>query len=396
MSRKAHPWGTPPWTVDFRPTAHPLPEQVDFAIVGGGFTGLSAAAWLRRLAPKKSVLVLEASSLGEGASGRTGGLVLAETAAGPLPDLGDVLAGYKWILRALRVDARLELPGVWELGRTHPAKGSPISWKDSGNLQVVRTVPGGAVDPGKAVAGLARAAEHAGAQIVEQAEVQSIEYSNPLRLRVVQKDRKRIQQKEIRAGQVLLATNAFSLELGDLQGTTQPKLTLALATAPLTVAQLKAIGLFSRHPFYTLDLPYLWGRLLESNGIVFGAGLVPMPTSIASLFTRHKPGKPSSQFAAPNLYRFDVRKGEAAKSFRWLEGRVHQLHPALKSVRITHRWAGPILFTEGMLPIFRRHPRSENVMVLAGYNGHGVALSVYLGQWAAEALLGTRRLPSWS
>jgi gamma-glutamylputrescine oxidase len=393
MSCKTHPWGTPPWTVDFRPAAHPLPDQVDFAVVGGGFTGLSAAAWLRTLAPKKSVLVLEASALGEGASGRSGGLALAETAAGPLPDLGDVLAGYKKILRTLHINAKLEIPGVWELGRSNPAKGSPISWNDSGNLQVVRTVPGGAVDPGKVVSGLARAAEHAGAQITEHAQVQAIEYSKPLRMRVGQNIRGRIQEEEISAGQVLLATNALSLELSDLQGATQPKLTLALATAPLTAAQLKAIGLYSRHAFYTVDLPYLWGRLLESNGIVFGAGLVPMPASIASLFT--KPGKDSNQFAAPNLCRFDVRKGEAAESFRWLEGRVHKLHPVLKSVRITHRWAGPILFTEGMRPIFRRHPRSENVLVLAGYNGHGVALSVYLGQWAAEALLGTRQLPSW-
>jgi len=393
MSRKTHPWGTPPWTVDFRPAASPLPEQVDFAIVGGGFTGLAAAAWLRRLAPKKCVLVFETSSLGEGASGRTGGLALAETAAGSLAGLGDVLAGYKKTLRLLRISAGLELPGVWELGRMNPAKGSPISWKDSGNLQVVRTVPGGAVDPGKVVAGLARAAEQAGAQIVEHAEVHAIEYSKPPCLHVRQKVRARIQQKEIRAGQVLLATNALSLELSELQGTTQPKLTLALATAPLTAAQLKAIGLFSRHPFYTIDLPYLWGRLLESKGVVFGAGLVPMPSSIASLFTK---SKHSQQFAAPDLYRFDVRKGEAAESFRWLEGRVHQLHPALKSVRITHRWAGPILFTDGMRPIFRRHPRSESVMLLAGYNGHGVALSVYLGQWAAEALLGCRALPPWS
>src|SRR5215467_5335792 len=101
MSSKTHPWGTPPWTVDFRPAARPLPEQVDFAIVGGGFTGLATAAWLRRLAPKKSVLVLEAFTIGEGASGRTGGLTLAETAAGPMPGLGDVLAGYNKILRAL-------------------------------------------------------------------------------------------------------------------------------------------------------------------------------------------------------------------------------------------------------------------------------------------------------
>jgi len=394
MSGKKHPWGTPPWTVDFRPAARPVPEAVDFAIVGGGFTGLSAAAWLRRLAPQKSVIALEASLVGEGASGRTGGLALADTAEGPLPGLGDVLAGYKKILRALRINAGLELPGTWELGRSNPAKGSPIRWNDSGDLQVVRTVPGGAVDPGKVIAGLARAAETAGAQIVEHAEVEEIEYCNPPRLKVRQKTRGRIQQKPICAGQILLATNAFSLELSELRGATQPKLTLALATAPLTAAQLKAIGLASRHPFYTIDLPYLWGRLLKSNGVVFGAGLVPMPASIASLFA--KPGKDPQQFAASNLYRYDVRKGEAAETFRWLEARVHQLHPVLESVRITHRWAGPILFTEGMRPIFRRHPRSENVWFLGGYNGHGVALSVYLGQWAAEALLGIRRLPSWS
>src|SRR5437016_2002893 len=99
MSRQTHPWGVPPWSVDFRPAPGPLPDRVDFAIVGGGFTGLCAAAWLARLAPKKSVLVLEASALGEGASGRTGGLALEDTAAGPLPGLGDVLAGYQKILR---------------------------------------------------------------------------------------------------------------------------------------------------------------------------------------------------------------------------------------------------------------------------------------------------------
>src|SRR5437763_1726358 len=75
--RKAHPWGTPPWRVDFRPAPSSLPDQVDFAIVGGGFSGLSAAAWLRRFAPGKSVLVLESASLGDGASGRTGGMALS-------------------------------------------------------------------------------------------------------------------------------------------------------------------------------------------------------------------------------------------------------------------------------------------------------------------------------
>ena len=398
--RKAHPWGAPPWTVDFRPVPRSLPDYVDFAIVGGGFTGLSAAAWLRRFAPGRSVLVLESASLGDGASGRTGGMALAETAAGQLPGLGDVLAGYKKILRALRIDSRLTLPGAWELGRSAPAtkgsdpvgKHSPISWSDSGELKVVRRVPGGTVDPGKVVAGLARAAENAGAQIVERAEVRALDFSSPLRLHVRRNLRGRIHEKEIRAEQVLLATNASSLELSGLRAAVEPKLTFALATAPPSAAQLKAIGLSSRRPFYTLDFPYLWGRLLESNGVIFGSGLVPAPVGMPFGVPL---GVHSRKNGAHELRRYDVRRGEAAERLLWLEGRVRRLHPALASVRITHRWGGPILFTEDMRPIFRRHPRSKQVMVLAGYNGHGVALSVYLGKWAAEALLDRRPLPPW-
>jgi glycine/D-amino acid oxidase-like deaminating enzyme len=389
--RRPHPWGAPPWNVDFRPAPSVFSNHVDFAIVGGGFSGLSAAAWLRRFAPGKSVLVLESASLGDGASGRTGGMALSETAAGNLPGLGDVLAGYKKILRALRIDSRLALPGVWELGRSAPAEDSPISWSDSGNLKVVRLVPGGTVDPGKVLAGLARAAENAGAQIVEHAEVRSLDFSNPPRLRVRRNLHGGIHQKEIRAGQILLATNAFSLELSGLRAAV-PKLTFALATAPLSAAQLKAIGLASRRPFYTVDLPYLWGRLLESNGVIFGAGLVPPYVGAPSRFPL---GDGSSKYASRDLHRYDVRRGQSADRLRWLENRVRHLHAALASVRITHRWGGPILLTEKMRPVFRRHPRSEQVTILAGYNGHGVALSVYLGKWAAEALLARRALPSW-
>jgi gamma-glutamylputrescine oxidase len=386
--------------VDFCPAARTLPDHVDFAIVGGGFSGLSAAAWLGRLAPGRSVVVLEAGSLGDGASGRTGGMALADTAAGKLPGLGEVLAGYKKILRDFRIESRLRLPGVWELGHFAPAtessgpagKPSPISWSDSGELKVVRRVPGGAVDPGKVVAGLARAAERTGAQIVEHAGVRSIDFSKPLRLHVRYKLRGRIRQKEILAEQILLATNAFSLGLSGLRAAAAPKLTMALATAPLSAAQLKATGLSSRRPFYTIDLPYLWGRLLDSNGVIFGAGLVPPYVGSPSHFPL---GPRSARSRVHDLHRYDVRRGEAAERLRWLEERVRNLHPDLGRVRITHRWGGPILLTEGMRPIFRRHPRSKQLMILAGYNGHGVALSVYLGKWAAETLLGRRQLPDW-
>ena len=92
---------------------------MDFAIIGGGFTGLAAAAWLRLLAPEKSVAVFEAARIGAGASGRTGGMVLAETAAGNQPGLGDVLAGFQSILEKLKVRCDLKLNGAWEIARKH-------------------------------------------------------------------------------------------------------------------------------------------------------------------------------------------------------------------------------------------------------------------------------------
>jgi glycine/D-amino acid oxidase-like deaminating enzyme len=247
------------------------------------------------------------------------------------------------------------------------------------------------------VAGLARAAENAGAQIVEHAEVRKLDFSNPVRVHVHHNQRGRIRSKMIRAQQVLLATNAFSLELSGLRASAEPKLTFALATAPLSAAQLKAIGLSSRHPFYTVDLPYLWGRLLDSNAVIFGAGLVPPYVGPPALFPL---GSSSTKNRAHDLRRYDVRRGESAERLRWLETRVRHLHPALKSVRITHRWGGPILLTKEMRPVFRwftpqGNLRDKQVMILAGYNGHGVALSVYLGKWAAEALLARRPLPRW-
>ena len=89
-----------------------MPGSVDFAVVGAGFTGLSAAAELRRLDPSKTVAVFEAESVGARSSGLTGGLVLAETAAGDLPGLGDVLGGYAHVLSKLEANGEVSLQGA--------------------------------------------------------------------------------------------------------------------------------------------------------------------------------------------------------------------------------------------------------------------------------------------
>jgi glycine/D-amino acid oxidase-like deaminating enzyme len=361
-------WGNPPWIIDFNSTARALPSEVDFAIVGGGFSGLSAAARLRQVLPDKTTAVFEADRVGAGSSGRTGGLTLAESAAGDLPGLGDVLDGFAEILQELKIDCDFNLPRVWELGRSKVKKDSPISWNDSGALGVVNDVPGGSVDPGKLVTGLARAAQRSGAAIFEHARVDKISHEQPLELEV--------SGRRVRAGHILLATNAESLELNDLSGSAEPKFTLALATAPLTDAQIKNVGLSTHQPFYTVDLPYLWGRSLHDRRLIFGSGLVHL---------EHW----------SELLNLDISTGETAGLMRLLELRVRSLHPALENIQFTNRWGGPILITEEMKPVFSHHLKRKNIIVLGGYSGHGVALSVYLGRWAADVLAGKRKLPSW-
>ena len=363
-------WGQPPWKIEFRPTPRLVPEEVDVAIVGGGFTGLAAAAWLRYISPEKTVAVFEAESIGSGASGRTGGMVLGETAAGDLPGLGNVLAGFSFTLRELAVDCDLVLPGAWEIGRANHLPNSPIAWQDSGDLRATRELPGGTIDPGKLVSGLARAAEKSGALIVENAPVEDIHFTDSLRLRV--------REREVRASHAILATNALSLELTSLAKRTEPKLTLAVATKPLKPADLEVLGLASGHSFYTVDLPYLWGRTLCKGGVIFGGGIIAVDNW-------------------RQLESLDISTGKSAEIIAKVERRVRGLHPSLRSIGFSHWWGGPVLFGhnwEGR-PVFASHPKLPNTLVLGAYSGHGVALSVYLGRWASEATLGRKKLPSW-
>ena len=366
-TRTTKNWGRRPWVVNFHVTKRPLPAVVDVAVVGGGFTGLAAAAWLRKLDQSKSVALFEAGEFGEGSSGHTGGVALAETAAGDMPGLGDVLAGYKHITTELEVNGDLVLLGCYELARSNPLPTSPICWKDSGDLCATKEVPGGTVDPGKTVGGLARAAEAQNALLFEETAVEDVCFSAQTELRTT--------AGVVRATKVLFATNAYSSELTGLEKSIQPAFTTAVLTAPLGDAQIEQIGLAERKPFYTVDLPYLWGRLF-GNAVMFGAGLI--------FFNDWR-----------ELNSLDIEKGEAPDVFGRLEWRIRGMAKPLEDVEFTHRWGGPIAISKEWKPIFRRHERSEDAIVLGGFSGHGVALSVYLGAWAAEVLLGRRMLPEW-
>lgn len=356
---EGHNWGLPIWRIDFECRPGPLPEKTEIAIVGAGFTGLSAAYHLRRARPDRRVTVLEAETVGSGASGRTGGVVLDDTAAGPAPEFAHCLESAAELIARERIDCAWTTPGCWEVRHDAALPAAPLDWNDQGMpLRVSRMVPGGTVDPGQLVAGLARAALAAGAAIHEQSPVTSLDFGNPLRLHTP--------AGSLEAEWVVLATNAYWSRISEIDEHGVPLLTLALTTEPLEQPAIEAAGLGRRIPFYTQDLPYLWGRLTADNRLLAGAGLVPAADG-------------------------DVRAVSLdSGTFVELERRVRGLHPALARVAVTHRWAGPIVITDDWRPVLREHSRSPRVLVAGGYSGHGVVQSIRMGRLLAARLTGWR------
>jgi gamma-glutamylputrescine oxidase len=359
-------WGEAPWRVDLAIPPAPPPAACDVAVIGAGFTGLSAAYHLARRGCR--VVVLEAGRVGDGASGRTGGLALEGTANGPLPGVEACLAELAQLVDEANIACDLELGGCWEVahGASRPPAG--LAWRDGDAwLGVAQRIAGGTVDPGKLVAGLARAAGAAGATILEHTAARGIEAGAPLRIA--------LDGATLCAAHAVVALNGYTAELLALPVALRAPLTLGLCTTPVDEATLTALGWADRTPFYTLDLPYLWGRCAPGGRLIFGAGL---------LFARGE-----------QVRRVALRHPEGTAMLAHLEARVRALHPALAGVGITSRWGGPIAFRAGGVPLLGALPAAPRVLVTGAYAGHGVALSVRVGRLLASAIADGAALPAW-
>jgi len=360
MRADAARWGAPPWRIDVELPRSPVPERADVAVVGGGFTGLATAlACAERGA---SVHLFETGALGAGASGRTGGLVLEGTAAGPLPGAEACIDALRALVRTHDLDCDLDLRGCWIVRHQGAETTASPSWPDgdAGRLVVDGEEPGGAVDPGKLVAGLARAALRAGAALHERSHVE-----------LVAAGRLRADGSDVSAGRVVVATNAFLERLVPV-ASLRPALTFAIATAPLAPAALEAVGL-GRTPFYTGDLPYLWGRATREGRLVIGAGLAFEDEG--------------------RVERLAIEDAAIRASLERLAARTRGLHEALAAVPITHAWGGPIAFREGGVPILAQV--ASGVLATGAYAGHGVALSAAIARIACAWAIDGVAPPAW-
>lgn len=360
-------WGDQPWQprhFEVRPLDRAPAEVI---VVGGGLTGAAAALFTARAGMR--TILLEAGRFGDAASGRTGAIVLEGTAWGIREGASQCVPDLQRLVAAEAIDCDLEINGCWEIEHREGTGARRLPWRDGElPIRIARTVAGGVVDPVALLAGLANRAVAAGAMLHENARVTKIIAGETPAVEAA--------GFTFAARSLVIATNAWTGALLPAIRPTRAALTYALATAPLDESTLAAIALNPGLPFYTVDLPYLWGRLTVDRRLIMGAGLV--------------------WGSADELEALDVSEGESRAVLERLEARVRKLNPALGAIQITHRWAGPIAIPDGQAPQIGRLPGSSNIFIASGYAGHGVALSVTAGTLVARAIIEGASLPRWA
>jgi glycine/D-amino acid oxidase-like deaminating enzyme len=114
MSELRTQWGSAPWSRPaFSGSTQALPNRPDVAIIGGGLTGLSTDYHLARAGTRP--VLLEAGLIADGASGRSGGLVLEGTAAGILDQVDRCVPGLKAIVEESIAILRFPDVGKWRI-----------------------------------------------------------------------------------------------------------------------------------------------------------------------------------------------------------------------------------------------------------------------------------------
>jgi len=386
------PWVTAP-PPDLQP-ALSADLTADIVIVGAGFTGLSTALALKRAGV--DVVVLERDFAGFGASGRNAGH-LTPTIGKDLPTLlmlfgkqraaqlvrfaDDAVRYVEETIRELRLDCDY-VPSGNIMAAVHPKQearlrkaaavaaqlGAHVRFLDRNEMRA-RGVPqtflsgaleesGGTLDPGKYVMGLRRAVVDAGIALYEQTTVHEI-LDGP-RPAVC------TNAGTIKADRVVLATNAYTPELGRLRHTVYPLYDTLFESVPLTSTQLATLGWHGREGIYTAH-ESLESYRLTARGTILG-------------------GSKGVRYA----YGSALKGGPHPWTLRLIGGAFRDRFPELRDMPIAHFWGGWIGMTLHFLPALGRTGPGRDIYYAIGYNGHGVAAASATGPILADYILGRK------
>lgn len=357
--------------------------QCDVLVVGGGFTGLSAAAHLAMAGVK--VVLLEAHRIGDGASGRNGGQLGTGQRAWP-EELEDELDGSRAkALFGLAEDAKhhlldfAEQHGIeidYRAGQmsvvhkrrylkdyqAHPVIMAErfdyphISYMDAAETAErlgstryfggIRDTGTGHIHPLKLVVGTARVAAKAGAAIHEDSKVTRLSRDGG-KIRAV------TAKGTVTAERCLLAVNAYG---GDLE--------------PVSAAHVMPI-----RSFIGATIP-----LGKTSPVIPGGESVDDSRFVVRYFRRSADGR--LLFGGREAYTADNPSDITSHIRR----QIAELYPQLAEVEITHAWGGSVGITLPRKPYVREV--TPGVTFAGGYSGHGVMLSNYTGKLYADAVGG--------
>ncbi len=365
--------------------AHPSLQgevRADVCIVGGGYTGLSAALNLAQRG--YSVALLEAHRVGFGASGRNGGQVGSgqrrdqdwlEAAAGKAVarQLWDLSQEAKALVKSLIADHAMPVtlrPGIahacWTIAEADHARHyadklrrdydydlvTPLDRAEMHGLIGSDAFTGGNIDRGAGhlhplnyALGLAAAAQRAGVKIFELSEVTAIEQGTRPVVRCV--------QGKVSCDHVILAANGY---LGGLAprvaARVMPINNFIIATEPLGV---RARDILSE-PIAVADTKFVvnYWRMSEDDRLLFG-------------------GIETYGYKFPDIIPAVTKP-------------MLRIYPQLKGTRIDYGWGGTLAITTNRMPCFMRV--APNILSASGYSGQGVAMATLAGQVMAEAIAG--------